>query len=783
MGNNNKIVNLFIVILLITLIALYIIKNYGNIVESYSSYCEAQSEGSNYIDCYYRRLTDGSYKQNFNKGNYKSEIYLIREPSNFNSENIAHRMGVMLFYLKYRQQFPRIGCGSGWINRIDENVNDVISDWAYYIHRTMIDSETKQTVLSGNENSKNYNFGALKYYDQNTSQILKDTLVPSDPTAEIYLAIKNKYSNQLNKNMFDILMMTFLGHYLSNSTRTDYNAFYRWGVPVYKDTMIVKGVIERINISPTTQAFNYYYNIKLGNDCLAFDPKTNKFKFIYVEENNLTNANYLFRIVYNSDCGDYMKIYSVGSGGYLKTGDYDSVIAKDADLVNSTSEEDGTTIFLDYKHVNNDLTIDINKILIPLMAGQTNNVRARTGDYITIITKSNRNNAFVSYLVKGNDGTAKIHRIINPNDGQISQMLSKEITIDGINCTTHNKFQFIRQGLFNPTKYVYKEKLINDTNTSAPSGSKIDVGGIYEFLYDNAKGGSLGPSEVTNMRNITTNQKVFPVYNDTDDVNDCVYTGTQRTIQGIQNVCGLDGKCYGEYDSLNDSFKRIYVGPECNLPIKKVERTGSTYDKKETRGAILCDSAGATDKDSTNSSKIPGDNKMRANICYQPKYSDNTQPGNSLIHPRSADHPECRENRDYGMLNTPTLQMYVANNQCNFDYKYYNDPLKAVGGERVCRPGMSCEFSNSIAPGERNYTFLNDNDLTVIKNQNVSLKNELSQLEKKLSTFKQNIVKKERNSKEGESILLDELNENIFDQLGSNLMKLNQVTFDELQKK
>ena len=56
-------------------------------------------------------------------------------------------------------------------------------------------------------------------------------------------------------------------------------------------------------------------------------------------------------------------------------------------------------------------------------------------------------------------------------------------------------------------------------------------------------------------------------------------------------------------------------------------------------------------------------------------------------------------------------------------------------------------------------------------------------MEKKLSTFKQNIVKKERNSKEGESILLDELNENIFDQLGSNLMKLNQVTFDELQKK
>ena len=79
--------------------------------------------------------------------------------------------------------------------------------------------------------------------------------------------------------------------------------------------------------------------------------------------------------------------------------------------------------------------------------------------------------------------------------------------------------------------------------------------------------------------------------------------------------------------------------------------------------------------------------------------------------------------------------------------------------------------------------YLSIYDLTVIKNQNVSLKNELSQLEKKLSTFKQNIVKKEGNSKEGESILLDELNENIFDQLGSNLMKLNQVTFDELQKK
>lgn len=785
MGSHHKNINLFIVVLLITLVALYVIKNYGNIVEAYTTLCAAQDEGSNFIDCYYKRLREGVYKENFNKGNYSSEVYLIREPSDYNDENLSHRMGVMLFYLKYRAQFPRIGCGTGWVNKIDENANDVISDWAYYIHRTMMDSEANTKIVSGAENDKTYNMANLKYYNNIHSRILKDTLTPSDPTSSTYMAIKNKNKSILDKNMFHVLMITFLAHYIHNNTRTDYNAFYRWGVPVYKESRVNRGIVEKVNISPSTQAFNYYYNIKLGNnEYLTFDSLTETYKFeVVTATENLNNSRYLYRIFYSSDCGDYLKVQNAESGGYLKVGDYNDDTTRNADLVNSSSEQDGAAFFFDYKHVDNDLTIDLNKLFIPLMAGQTDNINARTGDYISILIKTNRNKAFLSYLVKGSNGGAKVHRVLNPTDSQLSNMLTNGVNISNINCSTHNKFRFVRQGLFNPTKYVYKERLIADTDTNAPPGSKIDVGGIYKFLYDDARGGSLGQSEITNLRNVTTNQRVFPVYNDSDDANECVYTGTQKTVRGIQNVCGINGGCYGEYDSLNDSFKRIYVGPQCNLPIKKVERTGDAYNKKERRGAILCDSSGVTDLESTNGTKEIGSDVVKANICYQPKFSDNTQPGNALVHPRSADTPECRENRDYGMLSAPTLQMYVANDKCDADYKYYNDPLKLVGGERVCRPNTVCEFSNSIAPGERNYSFLNDNDLTVIKNQNISLKNELRQLDRKLLTFKENMAKKEVNSKEGEAVLLDELNESIFDKLGTNLMKLNQVTFDELQKK
>lgn len=785
MGSHQKNINLFIVVLLITLVSLYVIKNYGNMVEAYTTLCAVQDEGSNFIDCYYKRLREGAYKQDFDKGNYKSEVYLIREPSEYNDENLSHRIGVMLFYLKYKQQFPRIGCGTGWVNKIDENANDVVSDWAYYIHRTMMDSEANENIVSGTDSNKTYSMTNLKYYNDNHSRVLKDTLVPSNSIASTYLAIKNKNTSTLDKNMFHVLMINFLAHYIHNATRTDYNAFYRWGVPVYKETRVNRGVVEKLNISPSTQAFNYYYNIRLeNNEYLAYNESNNTYKFeVVTAAENLTNSKYLFRVFYSSDCGDYLKIQNAKSSGYLKVGDYANDTAKNTDLVNSSSEQDGSVFFFDYKHVDNDLTIDLNKLFIPLMAGQTDNHNARTGDYVTIMVKTNRSKAFLSYLVKGANGSAKVHRVLNPTEAQSSSMLTTGVNITGINCSTHNKFRFVRQGLFNPTKYVYKERLISDTNPAAPPGSKIDVGGVYEFLNDASGNGSLGQSEITNLRGVTTNQRVFPVYNDSDDANDCVYTGTQKTIRGIQNVCGIDGRCYGEYDSLNDSFKRIYVGPQCNLPIKKVERTGNSYDKKERRGAILCDSSGVTDLESTNSTKEIGSEAVKANICYQPKFSDNTQPGNALVHPRLADTPECRENRDYGMLSAPTLQMYVANDKCDADYKYYNDPLKSVGGERVCRPGTVCEFSNSIAPGERNYSFLNDNDLTVIKNQNISLKNELSQLDRKLSTYKQNMAKKEERSQEGEAVLLDELNESIFDRLNTNLMKLNQVTFDELQKK
>ena len=782
MGNNEKFVNLFVVILLITLIALYVIKNYGNIMEAYTSYCETQDEGSNFIDCYYKRLRHGSYKNNFDAGNYRSEVYLIREPTDYNDKNMGHRVGVVLFYLKYRKQFPKIGCGTGWENRIDENANDVISDWAYYIHRTLMDNNTKTTVSTGNDNNKNYTMGNLKYYHEPHSRVLKDTLVPSDRTAESYLAIKNKYANKLDKNIFHVLMITFLAHYLHNDTRTDYNAFYRWGVPVFKSTRINRGVVERIPISSTTQSFNYYYNIKFNDKYLAYDTASKNFKINTVTDTTqLSDPNLLFRIIYKSDCGDYMKIKSEGSGGYLKADDYANDAARNTHISSSISEEDGTSFFLDYKHINNDLSVDINKILIPSSVGQTDNIDARTGDYVTILAKTNRSKAFMSYLTEGTNGLAKIHRILNPTSSQIDQMTNNGITISGIDCSGHNKFRFVRQRLFNPAKYVYKERLLNDTSTDAPAGSKIDVGGIYEFIYDTDRGGRLGSDEITNMRNVTTNQKVFPVYNDSDDAKDCVYTGTQETTRAIQNVCGLESGCYGEFKSPNDNYERIYVGPGCNLPIKKVKKTGDTIDKKERKGAILCNNA--TDNENTILTKRIEDTSARANICYLPRHSDNVQPSTSLIHPRSADHPECRENRDYGMLDSPTLEMYVANNDCRADYKYFNDPLKSVGGERVCKPGELCEFSNSISPGEGNYTFLNENDFTVIKNQNIALRNELGQLEKKLSTFKQDISNKDKHNEVGEEHLLNELNESIFDKLNTNLMKLNQVAFDELNKK
>ena len=398
---NENASSLFVCSLLVILIVIFIYKNYGNLKEAYTNFCQVQAQGNNGIDCYHRRLTSGIYRTNVERGNYYNNELLLRRPDVYNDSNTTHRIGLLAFYLNYREHFPRIGCGSGWINKIGGTENDVISEWGYYFFRIMTDPDARNQIKHHGSNTDTLHFQMNSLLHYNNDQEIRNfkNFIRSDASIiAIYNTLKDAHPVGFQRNMYEVLINTFLCHYLLNRTRTGYNAFYRWGVPSYRDMVIDRGSLVVGPLHGNSESFNYWYNISYGDGTtryfLGYDRDStsteSKYKFITMNTNDANDLNtaktdgrYLFRLEYSTSCGHFFKIRNKNSGQYLNLEEYNQNSNKDANVSNHSVGDTATSFFIDYKHIENDFTnddlyIDITKILIPLASGQENNISACT---------------------------------------------------------------------------------------------------------------------------------------------------------------------------------------------------------------------------------------------------------------------------------------------------------------------------------------------------------------------------------------------------------------------
>lgn len=788
-NNMNDLIKLFVILLLIILLGFFITKNYKNLKESFVSVCQIRSQGRNNGECYYNRLMENPYRDIIDRGNYFTEVQLLRRPGQYDDSNLTHRIGLILFYLKYRNIFPRIGCGNGWENKIGGPESDVMSDWAYYLYKIVNDTDLRDEILdTTNPNNVKLNVNALLYHSTELEQF-KNAIDTPGPNSQAFRDLESEYPDGFQRNMFRLLLISCLGQYILSRERTGYNASFRWGIPTYMNREIIEGRVQDTVLRNNSLPFNYYYNIPvLVSDSTGTSTTTKYLKYnrtngYTLEDISSTNLNstlqsnndYKFRIIYHNDCGDYFVIQNASDNSYLKVGEYDG--NNIANLESTTMIGNASGLFFDYQRIENNMTINITNILIPPIQ-PNQNLTTRTGDLCSILIKVNRRNEFLSHFIIEGDTiegyTVKAYKIPNLTEDILDIRNSIKIPI---NNSGTNKFRFIRQDLTNNIKYVYKYNLINDTSTGASLGSKKDIGGIYQLNSDSSANIETTGGEITNFANVDTNQTVFPVFGTGSNVRQCVYTGKKQSIKDINNVCSSVSGCYGEYESPSDNYKRIYVGTGCDAQMKVVERTGTNFNQKERRGAINCVSGTVTDLNSYESN----DNTSNVNICFQPKFSDNVQPGTMLVHPEAGNNPQCRENRDYGMLDGDKIQMFVNNSDCMASYTYMNDILKGDdSGNRQCTSSRICEFSNTLNPESRNYRFLNNHGFSTIRNQNLQLKKTLNDLNEKLSTYKQDMHVRSQNNSRNDEILVDELNKHKFNVLDTNLRKLNQYAFDEI---
>lgn len=789
---------IFIVIIFVTNKSLF---NIQKITEGFQGICSIQDEGVHYIDCYYKRLTQGIYKDDVIDGGYETETILLPSDKNYNIDD--SKIPLMLFYLKYNELFPLIGCGEGWQNNMSGIANSVIDDWAYYMYRIMADPLTKvvddysDTSNPFNLKLNSSNYDKIKFFDtSNNIQSLRIALQDKTVDNENYWNIIEKNSFEIHKSLCKIMLITMLSHYIHNDSKKGYNSLYRWGIPNYREHVYEDGILQSKDLTFSSEPFNYHYNIKIDGEYLHFDTSNNNYTFRFfsvggsddgfqnVDTN--TDKSYLFSLEYNKDCSDYFRIKNVGQNKYLKmddTGPYTGTTNIDRYLNHTTDKTSATTFFIDYKNIESDMSIDINKILIPYGPNQINNESARTGEGVTILAQSDRDNCFLSYLDKNESEIAVIRRISNPiKTYGASNTIDKDDSIDiktigyeftGINVNNFNKFKFVRQNFVSSKTYFYDEYI----QSSIVSGKDIkqDNGGIYGLDSNN----NLEDNQITNMNNVETNQTIFPVYNKESGnfqgnlTEKCTYKGKLHSKEAIKNVCEGEPECYGEYESTEDNFKRIYVGKNCDLPIKQVLKTGSSIDAKERKGKLIC-----TNERNDEQIINPLEETNNINICYLPKYTDNIQPGYSLMFEQQGTFPECRENRDFGMLDGPENQMFVNNNKCIGKYTYKGDLLDS--GNKQCEKDKTCVFENSITPNTDNYNYLKNTNFTILENQNLELNNKLKELNSKLSTYKENVIEKEELNKKNDEVLVGSLNNFKFIKLNDNINKLNQYAYDQL---
>tara|TARA_B100001093_G_scaffold470423_1_gene491892 strand:- start:96 stop:1508 length:1413 start_codon:yes stop_codon:yes gene_type:complete len=443
--------------------------------------------------------------------------------------------------------------------------------------------------------------------------------------------------------------------------------------------------------------------------------------------------------------------------------------------------DDGSEFFIDIENlenVDNDIKFDLRKIFIPF----TNqpNWEERSGINLSLLIRNNSKAITYLYsnkylgeeenIVKQIDYKRENGDIITDENTLFTNANQYGNDFNNINKNSFLSFKFVSQGYADFDPFYYKENRVDRTVSGRVI--KKDLGVIKKKLEGSDKNVS-NDTTITDMDDISSNQKVFPVVNNNTNRrlldNKCVYKGVMNSDEAVLNVCKNDGRCYGEYEGEGDEYNRIYVGPRCNIPLKYVDSTGEREQDKVNYGKIKCKSSyGESIKDS---------NVVKANVCFLPKYKNNQQNQYNLRYNGSS-NSECIVNQDYGMLDGPINQMYVNNNNCEAEYKYMNNSLNT--SDDRCAEGSKCVFENIITDDNR--TYLNNTDFAKIENQNVLVNRKLNNLLVKLDNYEDDINKRRQEDNENNEELIGSLNNFKFIKLNDNLNRLNNKALNELIK-
>ena len=751
--------------------------------------------GSNQIMCYYNRLTRGIYRNSINR--YYSSNYLV-EPNEY-EDSFGQRTMLMAFYLQYNfvdgdNVFPRIGCGTGWVNKIGNSNNLVISEWAFYLYRCLSDRRITFPTLKFSSSinlSGNRNLFLIFKKNMSGEEDLRNFI--STMTRQVtFNTLLDTYRNR-DRVWTKIFLLNMLYYYIQNNTVDEYNSFYRWGIPTYYDS---ESINLRENQLGNSIFFNFKYNIiydstsMFGRRMCILKYNTQganapnlKWESIQISrydnsgidkfdtQADFKNDEYSFIFEFKIGCGHYLKIkIKIGNVyKYLKL----NKAGDNFDFVSQFNE--ASEFFIDIENietVNDDMKYDLRKIFIPY----TNqpNWEERTGVNFSLFVRNNSKD--ISYLYSNKIISANNNTIVKnisyvrtseiPDEAQIFNN-SYGVDFDNIHKNSFLSFKLVSQGYAEFDPFYYKENRVRRT----VSGKIIqkDLGVIKKKLDGSDKNVD-NDTTINDIDNVSSNQKVFPVVNTNTERrqldNKCIYKGKMNSNDAILNVCKNDGRCYGEFESQDDDYKRIYSGPLCNVPLKYIEKTGTQEQDKVNYGKIKCKSLYAE--------AVKEGSLLKANKCFIPKYRNNHQNQYNLRY-NGAYESECIVNQDFGMLDGPINQMYVNNTNCEKEYKYLNNSL--IGNEE-CREGTKCVFENTI--NDENKAYLSQTDFSKIENQNSLVNRKLTNLLSQLDVYEDSLNRRREADAKDNERLIGSLNDFKFIKLNDNLNRLNNEALNEL---
>ena len=771
---DKKILCLGLIILTIVLIIIY----RNKLVKSYESFvCAIDNDTTTHLDEYYNRCIN-EYKIEERGGSVPSPINdnskreLIRYYLNQNDKINDHN--------NY-SQFGKIpGTNRGWMNQV--NKRSIMPEWAYYLFKIQLynSSNPKNSIDFIN------NIGDFNHYNQ------------FPPT--------QNYMNDFAGDRFDKsekeIHKYLLGHFLSRIQRADKNEHpgtkvdLVWGIPYLKikdESNKYTSITGKQNIPN----FNYCYQImfkgkgNVNNKYLVYEgdslsvtegnngnstsgnTATATATIIGVDTDAIVpnNTNSYFEITSAEDCNQYLKIKKHNSDKFIRTDS--STAERGPGLKLGGDDGINTKIIVSPKQEIGDLGIDIDTVFTLNTNGLT-----KEGVPTNVFFNSG----------KGSDNWLSFLSLNGQHNLQVSNKSyadldlperAQDITIDDVPLIKDNNNEnflenyegivFIRTNkLIDEDEYAYQE--IRQPKPIGTKGDGIiqDAGLLKVIDRENPNAGFLNSGE-----EVTTNQKIFPVVNDTEVLNNnskslrdqCKYTGTLTNIKDIKEVCGVDSRCYGIYKEDGNNQKMAYVGEDCQRDMKYFDKYSNNLDVRLDRGKVNCYAIGESVDNTT------------TKICSLPKHHTKEQ-DNSLVSLQPAkkfsDPNYCQANLDYGRLDGDNpFSMYVNNPSCQGIYELEGAPLN----DETCDIDEKCTF-NRFSPEDE--AFLFNSDFGKLINQNIELRKKLNNLDNKISNYENELEQKNDNTESYNAELTNQLNDFKIIKMNDILNNFNYHTVNEL---